>query len=440
MIDSIGVAPGFVGRSRRRSVKSVIVFSLIKYLLFSTLICVSIACRADLYPAGTSGFASNNQELKTTQFKNFSTTASLSSLAWEGETVSAVLNGSVVVQLSNRLIVKVPVSMSKEELLLLSPHAVGAWVAYEMKVARYWVVEIGSVNQIGDALKVFSSVDTVQLVQPDILQVSQKSAYRSGGKATKVRDSYLSKIIMSAGRPLGQGVNIAIIDDGFDLSHAALNHIDVRFSYDTEYRRLDSSPVLPEDTHGTQVAGVIFSSFEGAPGISPEASLIAIRQPNSWTSQTLLSFNLAKLNDADIVNCSWQRKLLLQPVDDVIQDLIATGRGGKGTVVVFSAGNGGVEIKGNMSESSVLSAFVVGASNKKGKLMKFTNRGEVVDAYIYGGAYESTLVGGGYGSFSGTSLSAAIVSGLVANLISENPEITIKEINQKIMSVTRMVI
>ena len=106
-------------------------------------------------------------------------------------------------------------------------------------------------------------------------------------------------------------------------------------------------------------------------------------------------------------------------------------RSGKGTAVVFSAGNNGAEqtsIQGiDSNEASLLDAVVIGSDDGIGHRTRFSNYGSSVDAYIYGKPAPA-LVSGGYGRFSGTSLSTAVASGYFALLLSNNPSLTLDQL------------
>lgn len=213
------------------------------------------------------------------------------------------------------------------------------------------------------------------------------------------------------------------------------------FSYDVEMKALTSGPKYKIDIHGTKVAGIIFSAHNnmGINGIAPESELIALRQPNTWTSNTLLSFQLAKLAGASVINCSWHSQILLQPVAEVIDDLAINGRQGKGIAVVISAGNKGQLIMPNSTESAISSAIVVGANGSDYKRLTFSNYGQSVDLFTYGKGVKTTLTSGGYGVFAGTSLAAAIVSGISALLISQNPNLTLEQLIQRLQIITKTV-
>ncbi len=208
----------------------------------------------------------------------------------------------------------------------------------------------------------------------------------------------------------GEGVNIAIIDDGFDLEHEDLKDVNLLFRYDADNKTINSNPKVSIDTHGTQVAGVIFSSHNGigADGIAPKANFIAIRQATNVTSDTILAFTVAQKAGADIINCSWNSPILLQPVYDVIEAVA------KKTAIVFAAGNNHKEIQPFSTEASIPEVITVGATQK------YSNYGDMLDFIIPSGVV-STKANGTYGIFGGTSATAPIISGLLALKMSQNP-------------------
>lgn len=217
----------------------------------------------------------------------------------------------------------------------------------------------------------------------------------------------------------GEGVNIAIIDDGFNLEHEDLKSVNVLFSYDADNKNLDSSSKLKVDTHGTQVAGVIFAQHNniGIDGIAPKANLIAIRQTTNITSDTVLSFTVAKKAGADIINCSWNSPILLEPVYDVIKAL------SHDTAIVFAAGNSHKKILPYSTEASIKEVVTVGATQK------YSNYGDMTDFKIQSGVITSKA-NGTYGQFGGTSATAPIISGLLALKIAQNKDKSIQKIIQ----------
>lgn len=379
-------------------------------------------------------------------FQNFNKTdcltpvANISNGANQGSDVYQVSGKSLQVSLSNRLIVRAS-GFTKPSLQALDSRIASVSELYLMPEANYYLVTLNTRDQLSAVMKVFKDISNISLVQPDILQLT----VRTEVGRTETRDQapapalnpapYFSQLDIPAlwQTTKGRDVKVAVIDDGFALSHEELRFTDVVFSYDVERKVQDVSPKSELDIHGTKVVGTIFAAHDGRgiDGIAPDASLIAIRQPTTWTSSTLLSFYLSKLSDADIVNASWNSQWLLEPLADIVTDLARNGRGGKGTAVVFSAGNNGTEQTSllgiHSNEASLLDAVVIGSDDGIGHRTRFSNYGSSVDAYIYGKPAPA-LVSGGYGRFSGTSLSTAVASGYFALLLSNNPSLTLDQL------------
>lgn len=259
--------------------------------------------------------------------------------------------------------------------------------------------------------KELSKKEFIIYAQPNIVQSLNKSKYNSHN----VIEKYNLKKIWQVTK--GEGVNIAIIDDGFDLNHEDLKGVKVLFSYDSDYKNLNSFPKVNLDKHGTKVAGVIFAQHnqKGISGIAPNAGFIPIRQTKNITSDTILSFTIANKANADIINCSWNSPYLLEPVYDTIKHIAKT------KAVVFAAGNEGKKLKPFSTEASILEVITVGAK------AKYSNYGDIVDFVIPSSIY-TTKVEDNYGKFSGTSATAPVITGLLALNISQYPNKPMHEI------------
>ena len=275
-----------------------------------------------------------------------------------------------------------------------------------------YIYLIDTANPIKDYNR-FKNLDFIEYIIPDIIQNKRRSSFNIQKYQKSLNlNTYWSKT-------KGEGVNIAIIDDGFNLEHEDLKGANLLFSYDTDNKNLNSTPKVKLDTHGTQVAGIIFAQHNGigVDGIAPKANLIAIRQTTNITSDTIISFTVAKKAGAHIINCSWNSPLLLEPVYDVIKAL------SKDTAIVFAAGNSAKKIEPYSIEPSIPEVVTVGATQK------YSNYGEVVDFKIASGIM-TTKQNGTYGKFGGTSATAPIISGLLALKIAQNKNKPIQEIIQ----------
>lgn len=96
------------------------------------------------------------------------------------------------------------------------------------------------------------------------------------------------------------------------------------------------------------------------------------------------------------------------PVCEAISDAKKSG-----IVTVVSAGNQARDASATIP-AACPDAIAVGSTGKDGKKTPFSNYGPTVAVYAPGVDIYTTAKGGGYGSFSGTSFSAPLVSGLVA--------------------------
>ncbi|MFH6954190.1 MULTISPECIES: S8 family peptidase [Pseudoalteromonas] len=326
------------------------------------------------------------------------------------------------IALSSRIIVKKNKTLKTQQIERLFPNIRRIWLAYEGHGFDYVVIEVSVYSAMPSLIEELQSLYGVLLVQPDIQQQRQHHSTSVNALITKppnIREGLKEYD--------GTGVSIAIIDDGFDLNHPELKDVNVKFSFDVTDKGVDVSPHFYQESHGTKVAGVIFASTEKGKvqGIAPSAELIAIRQPDTWTSNTLVSFHLAKLLQADVVNCSWTSQFLLEPVADVIDDLSKNGRDGKGAAVVVSAGNQGKHILPQSTEAAIKTAIVVGGLNKVGERHALSNYGETVDLWVNAEPQNTTGLNGRYGQLGATSLAAANVTGVAALFLQREPELTV---------------
>jgi len=368
---------------------------------------------------------------ETITFRNFSQDVVLEKVSTD---TFRLKDSELTFQLSDRIILKSK-QLAKSELLTLHPNIASVISLFESQQGNYYQLTIGSIDSLPDVIEYLQNIPGIDLVQPDILQLQTQSEEQT--KKLALQSEPLRSVIPAYWKATkGAGVKIAVIDDGFDLTHEDLFTVNTAFSYDLHQRTLQAEPTIKLDAHGTKIAGVIFAAHNdiGITGIAPEAELIAVRHVDTWTSKTLISFHLARLAGADIINASWHSQWLLQPIADAVTELAENGREGKGIAVVFAAGNQGKKILPFSTEAAIDQALVVGALNRRGQRLPNSNHGDSVDMFVYGGSLRTTLPDNEYGEFAGTSLSAAIVSGTAALLLSENPDLTLAQLQQRLLA------
>ncbi|WP_340818358.1 S8 family serine peptidase [Methanolobus sp. WCC4] len=212
----------------------------------------------------------------------------------------------------------------------------------------------------------------------------------------------------------GNGIKVAIIDTGVDYNHPdlAANYLG---GYD--YVNDDSSP-MDDNGHGTHVAGTVLGIDNdiGVIGVSPDVGFYALKAANSagycsW-SDVIASINWAVNNDVDVISMSLggsYSSTLKAACDNAYNS---------GTVVIASAGNTGDEDDPSvLSPADYDSVIAVAAIESSNSIAYFSSYGPQIELAAPGRYIYSTLPGSSYGSYSGTSMAAPHVTGVVALLL-----------------------
>ena len=201
---------------------------------------------------------------------------------------------------------------------------------------------------------------------------------------------------------LGEGITIAVIDDGFDIDHREFaGPGKVLAPRDATLRTADPRPKDPFGTgedgenHGTACAGVACADGAvGASGVAPKARLMPIRLASGLGSQREAeAFVWAADNGADVISCSWgppdgrwfrpndpaHAQVFPLPASTrlAIDHAVANGRGGKGCVILFAAGNGNEPVD-NDGYASNPKVIAVAACNDRGTRSVYSDFGRAV--------------------------------------------------------------
>ncbi|NDI35524.1 S8 family peptidase [Chengkuizengella sediminis] len=216
-------------------------------------------------------------------------------------------------------------------------------------------------------------------------------------------------------------VIVAILDTGVDDSHPLIN-TQMLEGYD--FIDFDSQP---EDLvgHGTHVAGIIVTN-------APNVKILPIRviSDKDEVQNTYLGIIYAVMNGADIINMSYAESYSL------LTDLAIKYGQSKGVIFVASSGNQGIETVFYPAKySGVYSISGYDQNNK----MIFGNYGELVSYIAPGINIRSADLNGGYVEKSGTSMSAAYVSGVIAYLKSNEPSLQNEELTDQLNVISKIV-
>ncbi|WP_293336100.1 S8 family serine peptidase [Microcoleus sp. CAWBG58] len=286
-----------------------------------------------------------------------------------------------------------------------------------------------------------------------------------------------------------RSIVIAIADDSVDLTHPDFQG-QGKIVSPIDFKDGDTSPmpVAESDNHGTSCAGVAAAeeNGKGTVGVAPGCAVMPIRTSGFLDDESIEKiFNWAIEKGAAVISCSWGPGAVYYPLSlrqsATITKAATKGRGGRGCVILFAAGNANRPVNGTVDEkgwpnnvlggkTNWLAGFAVhpdviavSASTSLNKKAAYSNWGTSISVcapsnnappgtwlpetgfiatapevtqYLPGlGVFASDRVGvvgydsGDYtNSFGGTSSATPVVAGVAGLMLSANPRLTAREV------------
>lgn len=251
----------------------------------------------------------------------------------------------------------------------------------------------------------------------------------------------------------GEGILIGIVDDGLEVAHPDLSpNADTANDHDWN----DSTPDDPtgnpaSDTHGTACAGVAGARGNNGVGVSgaaPNGTLVGLR---------LIAGNVSDADEAEAL--SWKNDIIhlysnsWGPADDAtdlsdagplvkqaLANGAATGRGGKGSIWLWAAGNGG-DVGDNSNYDGYANSIYtisVAALNDIGVRSAYSEPGANVlvcspsnDSVGTHRGITTTTTNSGYEhDFGGTSSATPLAAGVVALLLQSKPNLGWRDVKE----------
>ena len=202
----------------------------------------------------------------------------------------------------------------------------------------------------------------------------------------------------------GKGSVICVIDDGTDIDHQDFSGSGkVVHGRDVTQRKNDPRPKFdaipfhndPGDAHGTCCSGVACANGKhSSSGVAPDAKLMPVRFASGLGSMAEHDAIVwAAEKGADVISCSWgppdgdwdddadPRHVQVTPLPDSTRQALefatTNGRGGKGCVIAWAAGNGDESVDNDGYASSEL-VMAVAACSDRGKKSVYSDHGHAI--------------------------------------------------------------
>jgi hypothetical protein len=303
------------------------------------------------------------------------------------------------------------------------------------------IIEVESLLPLSTIQEKLSALPGVDYVEPNY----ELHLYQEAFDPLSFKQTYLSEgdLYQLWSLEPKQSVLVAVIDTGIDLDHPDLSEHIYTNTLEKNNRKDDDGNGYIDDIHGfawlrwldndlsydtkdyhghgTHMAGIIagIKNNTGIIGIHPKAQILPLKVFDSAGYGTQLEASLAiryaVAQGAKIINCSWGFEHKTKILEDAIAYAIA-----KDVIIVAAVGNGGHNTV--MYPAKFPEVLGVGSYDaSQNKLYEFSNYGKDLDIAISGKHIFSTYLNKGYTYLSGTSASTAIITGVLARIMSYYP-------------------
>ena len=254
----------------------------------------------------------------------------------------------------------------------------------------------------------------------------------------------------------GSGANLAVVDTGIDPDHPSHSDFDpqnfTEFTLMAEEVETDPND---SDDHGTHVSGTalgdpatIGDTTVGI-GVAPDATLYSAKSFSTFdgstsatTAQVVAGVQWAVEEGADVVNMSLGSVVEEESIFDSFYLRVIRGVVDSGVVPVASSGNNGQGLTG--SPGNIRESFSIAASNPQEEIATFSSGERVYtdnaweqdapdnyptwytipDVTAPGVGVLSSVRGGEYAEFNGTSMAAPHVTGAIGLMLGAYPDLS----------------
>ncbi len=237
----------------------------------------------------------------------------------------------------------------------------------------------------------------------------------------------------------GSGIKVAVLDSGVDCTHPELMRSGVTIcASGWDFINNDSNPA-DDNGHGTHVAGTIAAAknASGVVGVAPKVTLYPLKvlgaNGSGSYSAVISALQWAQKNGIQMTSNSYGSStdpgtLVRQAFDNTATTMLH----------VVSAGNSGT-CTGSTDTvgypAKYASVIAVGATSSTNTRPCWSSTGSKVEIAAPGLSIKSTIPGGKYATYSGTSMAAPHVTGVAALVKAANPNLSPGQI-RKVLQTT----
>ncbi|MEK3935727.1 S8 family serine peptidase [Sporosarcina sp. FSL W7-1349] len=272
-------------------------------------------------------------------------------------------------------------------------------------------------NQAVDSVLIeeVGELERVKILQPDYIRfisLQESGAETKSWGMIRIGAPRMKTMTSS----IEGSVVVAIIDTGVDYTHPFLKD---RIVDGYDFLDNDTNP-MDKHFHGTHLAGIIADTTPANVKIMPIRAMDA--EGRGYDSDIATGIRFAVDNGADVINMSFLGEdyspFLAEAIDYALSNNVP---------VIVAAGNESADTD-NFYPASEEKVIVVSATDKMDHIADFSNTGNSIDVSAPGIDIYSSVPGGRFASYSGTSMAAPFVSGLAAMLKLEDPMRSVEEI------------
>lgn len=320
------------------------------------------------------------------------------------------------------------------------------------------VVDVSEIAQV-DHVEELHANFTVEI--PEEPDVDSSFGSMSHGDTTYGLEQINAPAVWDQFGTQGDGAKVAVLDTGIDADHQDLNLYSENPddpTYPGGWAQIDGDGDVVEDSephdtgsHGTHVSGTVAGGDASgthigvAPNVDLMHGLVLDGGSGTW-AQIIGGMEWAVQNDADAISMSLGASMYAEQFVDPIQNAEAAG-----AVVISASGNDGEGTSG--SPGNLYDGLAIGATDANEDVTGFSSGEEInteeawgdaapehwPDEYVVpdvvapGNNVKSSVPGDSYDEFPGTSMATPHVSGVVALMVSANPDLQPEQIEQALI-------